>query len=104
MGSNRRYSEQLDRKMDQRIAESIMRDQEPASLSDTELALDVEDLTKATKPRPVRAWVRYGDVPLEVDGWAVAWTRRAVAVRWESPSGEHRAWVWDGAVQPREAP
>ncbi len=86
--------------MDARIAERVMAGGEPDTLTAAELDLDVEPLTRTPRPRPVRAWVRYGDVPLQVDGEAVAWTERAVAVRWRTPAGvEHRAWVWVGAVR-----
>ena len=101
MGTNKRYADAIDRKMNERVAESIMRGKQPETLTDLELDLALEPLTRAPIGRPVRAWVRYGAVPLLVEAEAVAWTEHAVAIRWESPSGEHRAWVWASAVQPR---
>ena len=99
MGSNRRYAEAIDRRMDARIVERIMRSGPPASLSDQELQLDQMPLTRDPRPSEVRAWVRYPEGPVEVTGLAVAWTSRAVAVRWRGPdNAEHRAWVWLGAV------
>jgi hypothetical protein len=87
--------------MGERAAESIMRGAEPVTLTPTELELEREPLTRTPIARPVRAWVRYGAVPLLVDAEAVAWTEHAVAIRWKSPDGEHRAWVWASAIRPR---
>lgn len=43
-----------------------------------------------------------GPVAVKVDAEAVAWTGRAVAIRWTMASGaEHKAWVWASAVEPR---
>lgn len=100
MGSNRRYADAIDRRMDARIAERIMRSGTPLSLSDQELQLKDMPLTRDPQPSEVRVWVRYPDGPLEVTAQAVAWTSRAVAVRWRGPDDvEHRAWVWSGAVE-----
>lgn len=99
MGTNRRYAADVDRRMDARIAERIMSSGAPLSLSNAELELDVQPLTRTPKPHAVRAWVRYPEAPLKVDAEAVAWTPRAVAIRWPGPSGEHRAWVWVSAVE-----
>jgi hypothetical protein len=85
--------------MDARIAERVMVG-EPESLSPSELQLGKLPLTRTPVPEPVKAWVRYGTVPLEVEAEAVAWTPRAVAIRWTTPKGEnHGAWVWASAVE-----
>lgn len=55
------------------------------------------------RPIAVRAWiVTVSGEDLEVDGDAVAWTKRAVRVRFVDQIGhlEH-AWVWVGAVTRR---
>jgi len=90
-----------DRLMGQRINDGIMRGQHPETLTNAELQLDQEPLTRPPAPRPVKAWVRYGTVPIRVDAMAVAWTEFAVAIKWESPDGEHHAWVWGSAVRAR---
>jgi hypothetical protein len=87
--------------MGQRINDGIMRGQYPETLSNAELQLDQEPLTRAPAPRPVKAWVRYSTVPIRVDAMVVAWTEFAVAIKWESPDGEHHAWVWGSAVRAR---
>lgn len=99
MTTNRRFAAQVDARMDTRIAERIMRSGEPLSLSSPELQLDVLPLTKTPIPDPVRAWVRYPAAAIQVDAQAVAWTPRAVAIKWPGPGdSEHRAWVWASAV------
>ncbi len=100
MTTNRRYAESTDRRMDQRILDTLMRDHAPESLTDLELELATEPLTRAPHARPVKVWVRYGPTPVLVDAEAVAWTDHAIAVRWTTPAGgEHRAWVWASAVR-----
>ena len=102
MGTNRRYADSVDAQTNQRVIEILMRDYKPHSLTKDELELHVEPLTKTPVPRPVRAWVRYGDMAVKVDGEAVAWTPRAVAVSWETPDGRpQRAWLWSSAVEGR---
>ena len=87
MGTSKRYAEQIDRRMDTRVGDKIMRSGEPLSLSPVELQLDVYPLTRTPRPETVIAWVRY------------AWTPRAVAIKWPGPDDtEHRAWVWASAV------
>ena len=74
---------------------------DPLTLSPEELELDVQPLTRSPVPQPVRVWVRYPSAPLLVDAQAVAWTPRAVAVKWAGPGEEHHAWVWASAVEKR---
>ena len=88
--------------MNARISEREAEGNAPLSLTPEELELSTEPLTKTPVPRPVRAWVRFGPHAMKVDAEAVAWTGRAVAIRWTMPSGaEHKAWVWASAVEPR---
>lgn len=99
MGTSRRYAEQIDRGMDARVAERVMRSGDPLTLSRLELQLDVLPLTRTPRPERVRAWVRYPAAALLVEAEAVAWTPRAVAIRWPGPDAvEHHAWVWASAV------
>lgn len=99
MGTNRRYAHSIDARMDERIAEGIMRTGAPDSLDPKQLNLDHEPLTRAPKPESARAWVRHGEHSIEIDVQVIAWTARAMAIRWRGPEGvEHHAWVWAGAV------
>ncbi|MFP3714055.1 hypothetical protein [Puerhibacterium sp. TATVAM-FAB25] len=62
-----------------------------------------EQVVPAPQPFPVRAWlVTVAGDDLEVEGEAVAWTRRAVHVRFTDKHGRpDDAWVWVGAVARR---
>ena len=99
MGTSKRYADSIDRRMGVQADLSIMRGGEPDSLSATELELKTEPVTRTPQPMPVTARVRYGKVGIQVDGRAVAWTSKAVAVEWDGPDGPHRAWVWASAVE-----
>lgn len=100
MGTNKRYAEAIDRRMSERIDETVMRDHEPFTLTPAELELDRLPLTRTPTPETVKVWIRYGTHPLKLEAQLVAWTPRACAVRWTTPAGdEHRAWVWASAVE-----
>ena len=102
VGTNKRYADSIDRRMNARITESETRGHAPVSLTTEELELTTQPLTRTPIPKPVRAWVHFGPVAVKVDAETVAWTDRAVAIRWTMASGaEHRAWVWASAVEPR---
>lgn len=99
MGTNKRYGEGG---IADRIDQVATRGLQPDTLTDEQLDLDNEPLTTPRRARPVIAWVKYGRIDLHVDAEAVAWTARAVAIRWRSPEGPvHRAWVWASAVSDR---
>jgi hypothetical protein len=99
MGTSKRYPHVIDAQMDARVLDGIMRTGKPDTLSELELQLDRMPLTRDPQPKPARAWIRYGEHSVEIDVEVVAWTDRAIAVRWPGPGGdEHRAWVWMGAV------
>lgn len=101
MGTSKRYAAHIDARMGEKIDQAVMRDRQPETLTDLELELNVEPLTRTPKPMPVFAWVRYGSSGMRVKARAVAWTNKAVAVEWEAPGGLHRAWVWASAVDQR---
>ena len=85
--------------MSARADEMIMRGA-PETLTDRELELDVQPLTRTPVPMGARAWVRYAGIAIKLDVEVVAWTPRAVALRWTTSAGEqHRAWVWASAVE-----
>ena len=99
IGSNKRYAAQIDTRMFAHVDEMMMRGT-PQTLTDAELELGVYPLTRTPLPVQAQAWVRYGDLATKVDVEVVAWTPRAVAVRWMTPTGQqHRAWVWASAVE-----
>ncbi|MET4581590.1 hypothetical protein ABIE21_001080 [Conyzicola nivalis] len=99
MGAAKRYAHVVDRRMSDSIAQRVMESGPPVSLGSEELALDRVPLTRTPKPLRVHVWVRYPAGSLQVDAEAVAWTARAVAVRWKSGDAVHKAWVSASAVE-----
>ena len=62
--------------------------------------MGVLPVTTPVVSAPVNAWVLWEDGVEElVPGHAVAWTKRAVRVRFGAPPHQHLVWVWAGAVQ-----
>ena len=48
----------------------------------------------------MHAWIVWEDgVEGLVQAHAVAWTKRAVRVRFGAPSNRYEVWVWAGAVE-----
>jgi len=71
---------------------------EPRSLAPEQLG----ELTVSTAAAPllVHAWILWEDGVEElVQANAIAWTKRAVLVRFGAPPHQHEVWVWAGAVE-----
>jgi hypothetical protein len=65
-----------------------------------ELELDRRALTRPPRPVKAKAWVRYGGESIFIEVLITAWTSSAVAIKWKTSTGaEHKAWVWNGAVE-----
>ena len=93
MGQNRRYGSDV---TDKTVNEFLIRPA-PISLSERERG---EAVREADEPIEVRAWVRFPEAPVRVEGRAVAWTDRAVWVEFTLRDGStRRAWVWASAVE-----
>ena len=100
MGTNKRYADAIDKRMAAHTDEIIMRDRHPSSLNKEELELDRHPLTRTPVAIRAWAWIRYDTIALRLRVEIVAWTPRACAVRWTTPTGrEDRAWVWANAVE-----
>jgi hypothetical protein len=84
IGTSKRYAEQIDRRMSEQVVETIMRG-EPFSLTEDELELDVQPITRTPVAVSAVAWVRYGAVAIKIPVEVVAWTSRAVANWLEEP-------------------
>lgn len=101
MGTNKRYAASVDRQMDRKILERIAATSGPLqSLTSAELQLDTEPVTIDPKPKPVRAWVRFGPTATLVEALACRWTSDAVAIEFRVADKTYRAWVWASAVTP----
>ena len=86
--------------MNDRALETIARGGELQSLTQSELRLDEVPLTVDPRPRRrVKAWVRFGAVPVRVDALAARWTPDAVGIVFRVGEQEHRCWVWAGAAE-----
>jgi hypothetical protein len=80
------------------VADAVVRP-EPISLSQAEVG---ESVTELPEPVPVRAWIRFPESPVRVEGVATAATADAVHVEFVMRDGRRRrAWVWRSAVKKR---
>lgn len=99
MGSNKRYP---GHRIDNEIDEVVIR-AKPIGLSPAELNLEEHPPVAAQQPVPVRAWVRFTEAVIRPECEAIAWTDRAVQVRWITHGGETMTtWVWASAVERRK--
>jgi hypothetical protein len=99
LGTNRRYAHVVDRQIGDRILERLAASGPLQTLTTTELQLDELPLTVDPRPKPVRAWVRFGDGSTQVDALALRWTPRAVGIQFEIAGKTMRTWVWASAVE-----
>lgn len=84
--------------MDARVLQRVAAGGMLETLRPIELQLDLLPVTIDPQPKPVKAWVRFGDTPIIVDAEACRWTTKAVGIRFLVDGAEHRCWVWLGAV------
>ena len=102
MGTQKRYADSVDRRMLEKMYLREMVGQ-PDTLSEYEVDLRNLPLTTDPKPKKARAWVRYGGTAVIANVYVLAWTDRAVRVRWKQPDGiVQEAWVWAPAVRQLE--
>ena len=100
MGTNRRHRAHYDRLMDARILERIASEYPLQSLTDRELRCDELPVTRDPKPRPCKAWVRFGPHPMLVDADLVVWNDVACGIEFGIGERRLRCWVWGSAVTP----
>ena len=89
--------------MDEKILERLARDGRLHSLSDIELRITSVLLTIDPDPKPVKAWVRFGDTPVQVRARAERWTPDAVGVSFTVGQKTMRCWVWASACTPDDS-
>ncbi|MEI3866645.1 MULTISPECIES: hypothetical protein [unclassified Microbacterium] len=90
----------MDRRISDRVLERTAAQGSLQTLTRAELQLDLLPCTTDPHPKAVRAWVRFGATPVQVDAEACMWTPRAVAIRFHVGTREYRCWVWANAVDP----
>lgn len=103
MGQNRRY--QIVERDVERAGQAADRAPRPVSLT-VDQVIGTGRRVDAATPVPVTAWVPHQVAyvePLQVEAEAVAWTQRAVLVRWTPPGMSYpvHAWLWAQAVTRR---
>ncbi|MFK4806166.1 hypothetical protein ACI3KX_09880 [Microbacterium sp. ZW CA_36] len=98
MGSNRRYAAYFDKQMDNRILQSIAEENPLQSLTPEELRQDTLPITRDPKPKPCKAWVRFGPHAMLVDAIVLVWNDIACGVSFTVGEKELRCWVWANAV------
>ncbi|MEI2268125.1 hypothetical protein OHB93_02250 [Microbacterium sp. No. 7] len=102
MGTSKRYAHVVDARMDERILRQIAESGPLQNLTAEELELDRMALAVDPFPKPVRARVRFGNTPVQVNAVAVRWTTQAVGVEFTIGGKTYRCWVWRGAVTDRD--
>ncbi|WP_439593070.1 hypothetical protein [Microbacterium sp.] len=100
MGTNRRYAEQVDRRMDERILQRIADEFPLQSLTEKERQADRLPVTRDPRPKSCRAWVRFGPHPMLVDAKVAVWNDVACGIIFIVRDKEYRCWVWASAVSP----
>lgn len=102
MGTNKRYADSIDRRVGERILERAAVDGPLQRLTDAELELEHQPLTIDPRPKPAKAWVRFGNTPVLVNALVHRRTPRACGISFEVAGKQMRTWVWASAVS--EAP
>lgn len=100
MGTNRRYADSYDRRMDDRILQRIVADSPLQSLTDEELRTDALPVTRDPQPKRCKAWVRFGPHAIRVDAFVVTWNDLACGIEFAVGDKPMRCWVWANAVEP----
>lgn len=100
MGTNRRYERTVGEQLDRRIEALALRGS-PIGLTDDELDKTRQQPVWADRLRPVWAWIRYPGTSIRVEGFALAWTQRAVLIEFHTSNAPQRVWVWASAVESR---
>lgn len=103
MGGQTRYEGDLAGRIERAAAVAVTRPQ-PVSLTRAEVDPDHNLITTARTPIPVRAFVRFHEAVIRPECEAIAWTDRAVKIRFTMQTGAtHEVWVWASAVDRRNA-
>ncbi|MCS5732746.1 hypothetical protein [Herbiconiux daphne] len=101
MGTNRRYGDEIDRRMNRKVEESGLRPQfESLPLVVTQA--DIDKPVQPEAPIPVEAWVTVTAGKVKVQAEAVEWNKKAVRIVWNNADGSSNScWVYLGAITRR---
>jgi hypothetical protein len=101
MGGQKRHLRDLDRREWESINAAVVRPR-PISLTEREIDEPHNPITVAETPIRVASFIRFYEATIRVEGEAIAWTSRAVKVRFTTKEGaRHEVWVWASAVDRR---
>lgn len=100
MGTNKRYADHFDRRMDERILQQIASEYPLQSLTANERREDALPLTRDPHPKPCTAWVRFGPHSIQVEAVVAVWNDVACGIQFTVAGRELRCWVWANAVNP----
>lgn len=104
MGTNKRYADHYDRRMDDRILQRIAAENPLQTLTDSELRTDALPVTRDPQPKPCKAWVRFGPHAVRVDAVVAIWNDVACGIEFAVGDKRMRCWVWANAVEPAATP
>lgn len=68
------------------------------SLTDREIGATEQPTTIYPRPKRVRAWVRFGAVPVRVEASLLRSTPLAAGIEFRAEDQTFRCWVWGNAV------
>lgn len=87
----------------ERVVDEVLPRPAPVWLTDTEVDLAHQTPTVPDRPVPARSYVRFHEAVIEPEVEIVAWTARAVRIRFVMRNGQkYEGWVWKGAVTERD--
>lgn len=68
------------------------------SLTEREMDVREQPMTTYPRPKPVRAWVRFGPESVRVDAKLMRSTPLAAGIEFRAGDQTFRCWVWGNAV------
>lgn len=99
-GTSRRYAKDLDRLMDDRIAQRIAVENPLQSLTEQERRTGMLPPTSDPQPKRCNAWFRFGPHAMQIEGVVVKWNDLACDIQFTVGDRELECWVWANAVTP----
>ncbi|GAA1979236.1 hypothetical protein [Microbacterium pumilum] len=88
--------------MDDRILQRLAAEQPLQSLTSKELQAATLLVTRDPRPKPCRAWVRFGPNAVQVEAVVVVWNDVACGIQFTVGNRDLHCWVWANAVSPLE--
>jgi hypothetical protein len=90
--------------MDDRVLERLAAEHPLQTLSKQELQEGLLPVTRDPRPKPCKAWVRFGPHATQVDAVVVVWNDVACGIEFVVGGTTMRCWVWANAVTSPRTP